>query len=151
MKTDLSRRSFLRTTSLAAGATLAARAIAPAHAAPVGSNDAIRIGIIGLNKGSGHLKTLLQMPDVRVAGLCDLHPAVLARVAKSIPEAKGKPFLTTDARELIARQDIDAVMVVACNHWHALLTIWACQAGKDVYVEKPMSRTVWEEIGRAHV
>ena len=144
MKTDLSRRSFLRATSLAAGATLATRAITPARAANAGANDAIRIGIIGLNKGSQHLKSLLQMPDVRVAGLCDLDPTVLARIAKSIPEAKGKPFLTTDARELIARKDIDAVMVVACNHWHALLTIWACQAGKDVYVEKPMSRTVWE-------
>ena len=59
-------------------------------------NTSARIGIIGLNKGSQHLKPLLQMPDVRVAGLCDLDPAVLARVAKSIPEAKGKPFLTTE-------------------------------------------------------
>src|SRR5690606_38066374 len=87
---------------------------------------------------------LLKMPGVRVAGLCDLDPRVLARVAATIPDTQLAPFQTLHARELIARPDIDAVMIVTSNHWHALLTVWACQAGKDVYVEKPMSRTVWE-------
>lgn len=139
-----SRRSFLQKSTLAAGATLAASFRPSVHAAPAGANNAIRVGIIGLNKGAQHLKTLLKMPDVRVAGLCDLDPKVLTRIAGGIPQSYPAPFQTTDARELIARKDIDAVMVVASNHWHALLTLWACQAGKDVYVEKPMSRTVWE-------
>jgi predicted dehydrogenase len=138
------RRSFLQQTSAAAGVALAASLRPSVHAAPAGANNAIRVGVIGLNKGAQHLKNLLKMDGVRVAGLCDLDPAVLARIAKSMPADQPKPFTTTDARELINRKDIDAVMVVAANHWHALLTVWACQAGKDVYVEKPMSRTVWE-------
>ncbi len=140
------RRCFLQKSAFAAGVTLAARGLRPStFAAPVGANDAIRLGLIGLgNKGAAHLKNLLKLPGVRVAALCDVDPQVLARVAATVPETQLAPFTTTDARVLIARPDIDAVMIVAGNHWHALLTVWACQAGKDVYVEKPMSRTVWE-------
>jgi predicted dehydrogenase len=140
-----SRRSFLQKSALATGAALAAKFQPFAHAAPVGANNTVRLGLIGLNgKGSAHLKNILKMPGVQVAGLCDVDPKVLARVVANLPKDHPKPFQTTDARELIARPDIDAVMVVTSNHWHALLTVWACQAGKDVYVEKPMSRTVWE-------
>ncbi|MBI5692735.1 MAG: Gfo/Idh/MocA family oxidoreductase [Verrucomicrobia bacterium] len=142
---SLTRRSFLQKTTVATGATLAARFTPSTQAAATGANDAIRLGVIGLNgKGSAHLKNLVKMKDVRIAGLCDVDPEVLARTAKNLPQGQPAPFQTTDARELIARKDIDAVMIVTSNHWHALLTVWACQAGKDVYVEKPMSRTVWE-------
>lgn len=145
--TSLTRRSFLQRSSLAATATLAtATGYRPSvRANPIGANDAVRLGVIGLNgKGSAHLKNLLRMPGVRVAGLCDVDPRNLERAAGTIPATQPAPFKTTDARELLARADIDAVMIVTSNHWHALLTVWACQAGKDVYVEKPMSRTVWE-------
>ena len=142
---SLPRRRFLQSCTIAASATLSGSFRASALAAPSGANDAIRLGLIGLNgKGSAHLKNLLKMPGIRVAGLCDVDPRVLERVAATIPDSQIAPFKTTDARELIARSDIDAVMIVTSNHWHALLTVWACQAGKDVYVEKPMSRTVWE-------
>jgi predicted dehydrogenase len=143
----ITRRTVLRRSSLVAGTTLfAASALRPSMLAnPVGANGDVRLGVIGLNgKGSAHLKNLLKMPGVRVAGLCDVDPRVLERVAATIPNTQVAPFKTTDARELIARSDIDAVMVVTSNHWHALLTVWACQAGKDVYVEKPISHTVWE-------
>ncbi len=144
MKT-LTRRSFLHQSAVVAGVAAAAGFRPSTRAAPVGANEAVRLGIIGLNgKGSAHLKNLLKMPDVRIAGLCDVDPKVLARVVATLPQTQTAPFTTTDARELLARPDIDAVFVVTCNHWHALLTIWACQAGKDVYVEKPMSHTVWE-------
>ncbi len=142
---SLPRRSFLRQSALAAGAALTAGLRPSVYAAAPGANSAIRLGVIGLNgKGSAHLKNLVKMPGVRIAGLCDVDPQVLARVARNLPEGTPAPFQTTDARELIGRADIDAVMIVTSNHWHALLTVWACQAGKDVYVEKPMSRTVWE-------
>jgi predicted dehydrogenase len=143
----LTRRTFLRHSGLVAGTTLAAaHGLRPsALANPVGANGDVRLGVIGLNgKGAAHLKNLVKMPGVRVAGLCDVDPRVLARVAATIPTTQLAPFKTTDARELISRSDIDAVMIVTSNHWHALLTVWACQAGKDVYVEKPMSHTVWE-------
>ena len=143
----VTRRNFLRHSALVAGTSLAVgRGLRPStFAAPTGSNDTIRLGLIGLNgKGAAHLKNLLKMPGVRVAALCDVDPRVLARVAATMPETQLAPFTTTDARAVLARPDIDAVMIVTSNHWHALLTVWACQAGKDVYVEKPMSRTVWE-------
>jgi len=105
----------------------------------------LRIGIIGLhNKGRSHLRDLQLLPGVRVAALCDLDPQVLAPVVAELKGRQITPFATTDARELLARPDVDAVVIVTGNHWHALLTLWACQAGKDVYVEKPMSHTVWE-------
>jgi predicted dehydrogenase len=143
----ITRRTFLHRTTLIAGTTLAATSgVRPsAFANPVGANGDIRLGIIGLNgKGSAHLGKVLKMPGIRVAALCDVDPRVLERVAATIPATQVAPFKTTNARELLARSDVDAVMIVTSNHWHALLTVWACQAGKDVYVEKPMSRTVWE-------
>ncbi|MDO8545334.1 MAG: Gfo/Idh/MocA family oxidoreductase [Opitutaceae bacterium] len=141
----LSRRSFLQRSTLAASAGLVAGLRPSTFAAPIGANGDVRLGLIGLNgKGSAHLKNLVKMPGVRVVALCDVDPRVLDRVAAGMPEGQLKPFTTIDARELIARKDVDAVMIAASNHWHALLTVWACQAGKDVYVEKPMSHTVWE-------
>ena len=141
----LTRRSFIKASAIAAGAGIASRFASSAWAEPVGANDALRIGIIGLhNKGGDHLKDLLGRPGVRVAGICDLDPKILARVLGELKAQQVTPFATTQARELIARSDIDAVVIATPNHWHALLTVWACQAGKDVYVEKPMSHTVWE-------
>ncbi len=143
----LTRRRFLRHSTLAAGLTVAAATRFPgsALANPVGANGAIRLGVIGLNgKGAAHLKQLLKLDDVRIAALCDIDPRVLERVAATLPETQLRPFKTTDARAVFARSDVDAVLIVTSNHWHALHTVWACQAGKDVYVEKPMSHTVWE-------
>jgi len=138
----LSRRSFLKSASLAIGTC---RAWQSAFASPIGANGAVRIAIIGLGaKGSAHLKNLLNMPGVRISALCDVDPRVLEHAASSISGGHLAPFVTTDARRVFERNDVDAVMIATSNHWHALLTIWACQSGKDVYVEKPMSRTIWE-------
>jgi hypothetical protein len=137
----MQRRRFLKSSAVAAGAALFARVPSSARANPVGANDAVRLAIIGLGrKGIPHLKQLLEVRDVRIAALCDVDPH-----GTEMAKAKGvQPFTSTDAREVLARRDVDAVLVVTGNHWHALLTVWACQAGKDVYVEKPMSHTIWE-------
>ncbi len=141
----LTRRSFLEKSTLVTATTLATRCPPSMWAAPAGSNDAIRLGLIGLgNKGAAHLKNVLTLPRVRVTGLCDVDPRVLEHAKALLPQTQFAPFKTTDARELLARSDLDAVIIATGNHWHALLTVWACQAGKDVYVEKPMARTVWE-------
>ncbi len=143
----LTRRTFLHRSTLAAGVTAAAAAgFRPSvQAQPAGANNALRLGLIGLGrKGVPHLKNLLKMDGVRIAALCDVDPELLEKGAALIPADRPAPFKTTDARALLDRADVDAVMIVTSNHWHALLTVWACQAGKDVYVEKPMSRTVWE-------
>lgn len=142
----LSRRSFLKNSALVSAAGAAATLSRPSvWAAPAGANDAIRIAIIGLGtKGRQHLKVLSTRDDVRVTALCDLDQTALDGAAKSAEANKVAPFVTTDPREIMSRNDVDAVIVTAGNHWHALLSVWACQAGKDVYCEKPMTHTVWE-------
>lgn len=142
----ISRRSFVLKTAAAAGVGAVSAGLRPSTwAAAVGANDALRIGIIGLGgKGTQHLNLLTKRDDTRVVALCDIDPEALGRAKKTLEGKQLAPFTTTEPRELLARNDVDAVFVVTCNHWHALLSIWACQAGKDVYVEKPMTHTVWE-------
>ena len=142
---NLSRRRFLKTSLIAAGAGLASTRWTSAWAQPVGANDAVRIAIIGLStKGTAHIKQLLETPGVRIAAVCDLDSQMIARATELLAARQVTAFTTTDARAVLDRADIDVVVIATSNHWHALLTVWACQAGKDVYVEKPMSRTVWE-------
>jgi hypothetical protein len=143
--TAYSRRNFLKGSVIAAGAGLTGAFQPSAWANPVGANQAVRVAIIGLhNKGIPHLKQLLDEPNVRVTALCDLDSAMLERAKALASEKKVEPFTCTDARDVLNRSDVDVVVIATGNHWHALLTVWACQAGKDVYVEKPMSHDVWE-------
>ena len=142
---SLDRRSFLKTLTLATSAGLASRFTPSSWAQPTGSNEAVRVAVIGINdKGASHIVDLLKLPGVRVVALCDVDPQVLAREVEKLKAQQISVFSTTDARRIFERADVDAVVIATSNHWHALLTVWACQAGKDVYVEKPVSRTVWE-------
>lgn len=142
----LDRRSFLKSSALAATAGLAARYVPSVRAQPTGANGDIRVAVIGFNaQGKSHINQLLKIPGVRLVALCDVDPQILAeRAAEVKAQRPGDLFLTTDLREIIAHRDIDAVTIAAPNHWHAVATIWACQAGKDVYVEKPVAHTIWE-------
>jgi len=142
----LSRRSFLKTSAAAAGARLVATAWPiSSRAAPIGANDAIRVGIIGLGiMGGAHFKRLAKRKDARVVAICDVDPRAIARALKEADPGLAAPFTCTDAREIMTRADVDAIIIASPNHWHALQAVWGCQAGKDVYVEKPMSHTVWE-------
>ena len=144
----INRRSFLAKSALAVGAGFAARGLRPSTwAAPAGANEAIRIGIIGLGvKGPQHLDELLKRKekDIRITAICDVDQARIDRCLARFKGAGITPFATTDARKVFERSDVDAVVIATCNHWHALLSVWACQAGKDVYCEKPMTHTVWE-------
>ena len=142
----LDRRTFLKTVSIAASAGLTARLTSSsAWAQPTGSNGDLRIAVIGFNaKGANHINDLLKLPGVRIVALCDVDPKVLAREVDKLKALQISVFATTDARRVFERGDVDAVAIATSNHWHALLTVWACQAGKDVYVEKPVSHTLWE-------
>jgi predicted dehydrogenase len=145
MMHTLDRRGFLKSVSLAAGATVAARFTPSAWAQAAGSNEDVRVAVIGFNdKGASHINDLLKRPGVRIVALCDVDPKVLAREVEKLEAQQITVFASTDARRVLERPDVDAVVIATSNHWHALLTVWACQAGKDVYVEKPVSRTVWE-------
>ena len=136
----LSRRTFLKTTAVAAaGATLPARS----WARVLGANDDLRVAVIGLNgRGRDHLKSLASVADVRVVAICDVDTAVLDRVKPTVNGGSVDTY--TDLRKLLASRDVDAVTIATPNHWHSLAAIWAMQAGKDVYLEKPVSHNVWE-------
>jgi hypothetical protein len=81
---------------------------------------------------------------VRLAALCDVDPERLAAQVEMAKDARQTPFTATDPRRILERQDVDAVIIATPNHWHAVLAVWACRAGKDVYVEKPVSHSLWE-------
>jgi len=142
----LSRRAFLRNTAAVIGSGLIGRDVtAPAWAQPTGANGDVRIAVIGLNnKGADHVKQLVKTPGARVVALCDVDPRILAREVALLKAQNIEVFATTDARRILDRPDIDAVLIAVGDHWHGLLAVWACQARKDVYIEKPIGRTVWE-------
>lgn len=133
----LSRRDLL--TGGAAAATLGFPTIIPARA--FGANERIVYGHIGLG-GMGRSHVVADS----CAALCDVDANHLAEVAKGV---QGSPLLTDDYRRVLDRKDIDAVTIGTPDHWHALMAVHACQAGKDVYSEKPTCKTI--EEGRAMV
>jgi predicted dehydrogenase len=133
---EINRRTFAKTAAAAGVASaLAARRV---H----GAGERIRVGFVGLgNRGDQVLDAFLPQNDAEVVAICDIHPPYLDFAAKKIG-TKPQPY--HDYRRLLDRKDIDAVVVATPDHWHALQTIHACQAGKDVYVEKPLSVCVEE-------
>ena len=150
----LSRRGFLGS-SLAAAGALSTRGGADAadqnenqaKTKAVGANDKIVLGFIGVGgMGTGLLNIFKAMPDVSVAAVCDVHEPHRLR-AKSLTDDRASAY--KDFREVLDRKDVDAVVVATPDHWHAIPTILACQAGKDVYCEKPLAYRIYE--GRAMV
>jgi len=106
-----------------------------------GANDDIRMAVIGINgRGGAHINAYRSMKGVRLTALCDVSQKAFERRAKGL----GKIEKYVDVRKMLDNKDIDAVSIATPNHWHSLMTIWACQAGKDVYVEKPCSHNVFE-------
>ena len=112
----------------------------------LGANDDIRVGIVGVNgRGQAHMGAFSTMKGVRITALCDTDPPVLdARVNKIADTQKIEVNGFGDMRDMFEKGNIDAVSTATPNHWHTLTGIWAIQAGKDVYVEKPISHNVWE-------
>ena len=112
----------------------------------LGANDKINVAVIGLGgRGGAHMKTYAKLPDARIAAVCDVDQAALERGQALVQKlTNDKPKGYADMREVFADKDIVAVSMPLPNHWHALATIWACQAGKDVYVEKPACHNVYE-------
>src|SRR6187402_3077026 len=157
-KQNKSRRDFL--SSAAKGAVVAA--VAPttfAMSEPVGSanissgilgaNDRIRIAILGQNgRGKNHLSTVMELAEksnVEIVALCDPDMVVLKEAAAGFEKKYNKKVaIEQDFRKVYDNKNIDAVTLATPNHWHALQTIWACQAGKDVYVEKPATHNIYE-------
>jgi predicted dehydrogenase len=153
MNHKFTRRTFLRGT-IAAGAAFSLPA--RIYAGVEGANSDVRVAVIGFNgRGKDHIGGLLGCKGVRITALCDVDQTVLDK-GKAQLEKKDQQVTTyTDLRKLLESKEVDAITTATPNHWHALASIWAIQAGKDVYVEKPVSHNVWEgrrivEIAREH-
>lgn len=148
--TGADRRDFLKATG--AGAAFAitggfAIAGTKATGSILGANDRIRLGVAGIKgRGSSHINEFAGMSDVDVTYLVDPDESLYESRGKQVESKGGGPLPTcvADIREALDDDNLDAVSVATCNHWHSLITIWACQAGKDVYVEKPISHNVFE-------
>ena len=136
------RRTFLL------GLAAQSAALSVSRAAP---SDKIRFGFIGVGRqGTSRLNEFMRHPDVSAAAVCDLDEKHVGNAAALVEKAQGtKPETYRDFRKLLERKDLDAVMVATPDHWHAMPVIAACQAGKDVFVEKPLSYSIGE--GRAMV
>jgi predicted dehydrogenase len=134
-----SRRTFL------AGAGAAVVSQLPAARA-LGANDRIRIAVLGVHgRGQDHIQSLMKQRDVELVALCDPDLQVARERAAGFEKTYGRQIrIEQDLRRIFDDQQIDAVTVATPNHWHALAAIWACQAGKDVYVEKPGAHNVYE-------
>src|SRR6266478_10221710 len=134
MSNPTSRRFFLGAATAAAATRI------------WGANDRINVAIVGLGgRGTNHLNVYSRLPEARVAGLCDVDQAAREKAQATLlknTSEKAKEF--EDMRQVFADPGIDAVSIATPNHWHALATIWACQAGKDVYCEKPACYNIHE-------
>ncbi len=144
----MQRRTFLRQTGQAALLGGLSQALpARVWAAAPGANDALRIAVVGLHsQGKTHIEQYRKLPGVRLVALCDVDSAVLAERVDTLKREGVEVTPYSDVRKLLESREIDAVSFATPNHWHALMTIWACQAGKDVYVEKPMTHTYREGV-----
>jgi predicted dehydrogenase len=133
-----SRRSFLFLGAASPAATLA-------HSRS-SANDRVRLAVLGVHgRGRDHISGFQRLNNVEVAALCDPDGSVLSQRAADFESRYGRrPRTQQDLRRIFDDKEIDAVSIATPNHWHALATIWACQAGKDVYVEKPGSHNVFE-------
>ncbi|HKL32746.1 MAG TPA: Gfo/Idh/MocA family oxidoreductase, partial [Tangfeifania sp.] len=137
------RRKFIRNSVIA---TTAMGTFPTILHAGYSANEKIVVGLIGcLGMGFNNLKTFLNQPNVECGALCDVDRNVLEERAAEVEKIQDKkPLLYEDFRELIDNKDIDVVINATPDHWHALITIYACEAGKDVYTEKPLANSIQE-------
>ncbi|MBL7189078.1 MAG: Gfo/Idh/MocA family oxidoreductase [Phycisphaerae bacterium] len=143
----ISRRKFLKNGIAATAGSYMAIASQGGFVTGVrGANNEVRVAVAGINgRGGGHIKNFQGLSGVNVVALCDPDSNILA---KRVAECKTKYGTNVtgyaDIRELLDSKDVDALIIATPNHWHSLMTIYACQAGKHVYVEKPVSHSIAE-------
>lgn len=135
---DLNRRAFLGV-GTASLLTAGSRRV-------IAANSRVRVAICGVrSRGLDHLRNYAQIPNVEIAAFCDIDENIVRKALRQA-ESMGlqKPATYVDVRKLLEDKSIDAVSIAVPNHWHSLMAIWSCQAGKDVYLEKPCSHNLWE-------
>jgi predicted dehydrogenase len=143
---NVSRRHFIRSSgAVLAGAGVVSTVQRSVWAQVAGANDRIRVAVIGVRKkGIEHIKAFREMPGVQVAALCDCDTQFLDLEVKNLKDLKQTVTSYVDIRRALDDKSIDAVILSVPDHWHGLMTVWGCQAGKHVYVEKPATYSIWE-------
>jgi len=141
-----SRRNFLKYTTASGIAASFAISGTKSSGQVVGANDRVRIAIAGINgRGQVHMNSFGGMKNVEISHLVDPDSRLFAPRSAVVEKQTGKkPQCVQDIRNVLEDPTVDAVSIVTPNHWHALMTVWSCQAGKDVYVEKPCSHGIVE-------
>jgi predicted dehydrogenase len=142
----INRRKFMKTTGTGTAAVAAAAPFIAKGMAQDSPNDRLNVAVLGIrSRGRAHARKFSAMPNVRVKTLCDPDETLFAERVADIEERSGtRPGTETDIRKVIEDKDIDIISIANQNHWHSLASIWACQAGKDVYLEKPISHNISE-------
>lgn len=140
----VNRRNFLR--AAGAGTAAAAAAVQSSGNRILGANDTINVAVMGIrSRGRAHIRNFSAIPNVRVKTLCDPDERLFQDRGKEVEELSGRfPDTEVDLRRVLDDDEIDVVAIASQNHWHSLASIWACQAGKDVYLEKPISHNIFE-------
>ncbi len=140
------RRAFLKASAAGAAAATFVISGTKASGRVIGANDRIRLGVAGIHgRGGSHIDAFAKMEDVDVTYLIDPDSRLFESRTKMVQDRGGTtPKCVQDIRIALEDKQLDAVSVATCNHWHSLITFWACEAGKDVYVEKPCSHNVFE-------
>ena len=140
---SVNRRDFIKSSAGAAATGALGFNVTNYAGAP---SDTVRLAVVGLKgRGMDHTRGFAPLPNVEIAALCDVDDAQFDKHLKQLEKtSKTKPAIFKDFRKLLEDKSIDAISIATPNHWHSLMTIWALQAGKDVYVEKPVSHTYWE-------
>ncbi len=143
---SMDRRSFLKNAGLGAAALAAVGPLARSGWAKAGPNDQINVCVMGVrSRGRAHIEGFSAVPGVKVTALCDADERLFPEAVSFTEKLAGaKPKTYVDIRKAIEDKEIDVISIATPNHWHALAAIWACQGGKDVYVEKPVSYSLWE-------
>ena len=143
---DIKRRKFLKRSAAASTGMMISLPVFQSSLLSKSQNDTIQVAVIGIrNRGKDHYRALAKVPNVKIAVLCDIDQRLFPEAVAEVKEITGNaPKTETEYRKILEDKNIDAVSIATPNHWHALQTIWACQAGKDVYVEKPVCHTLAE-------
>ena len=135
-----SRRQFIKTSILSGLGSAPFIANTKSSAKVIGANNRMRIAVAGLNgRGKSHIGGFLSQKNVEIPYVIDPDKQVLSRTVESLKGRGQQVKGVVDVREALDDKNVDAIAIAAPNHWHSLMTIWAAQAGKHVYVEKPMS------------
>ena len=144
----LTRREFLAATGkTSVGLTVGLATVVKGRRVKAdAANDRVRLAVVGIHgRGGIHARKFAARPDCEVAYLCDVDESLFPQYVGEVERIQHRrPQIAGDFRRALDDKSIDAIIVATPDHWHALATIWGCQAGKDVYVEKPVSHSPWE-------